>query len=354
MPINVYTGLMRSGKSYEVVSQVIVEAIAQGRRVVTNVDGISNDLVREYVVKTRGIDLDKCGTVVHVVNDDVFKPEFFPYFDDQKGEHVDTMVKPGDLVCIDEAWRFWGTDCKLHKHHKSFFLEHGHFTNEQTHVACDLVLMIQDMGTLHRFIKSVVAFSFRTHKKISLGMGNTYSVTMWEGSKCVKATQIGNWVRRYKKDVFPLYSSFKGGVQGKTVNVDSRQNIFTNTRLWVVIAICVVVAFFSARSVWKFFHPETKPVIDAPGSKVVPAGGALPVAVSAAGPVVSPDWRYVGEVRNGSNSFVVLASELGRVRLESPSVFYGRGLYSVGTVDGRLVTSYSGRVSPSVFDGGKK
>lgn len=37
MPINIYTGLMRSGKSYEVVSEVIVPAIRKGRRVVTNV-----------------------------------------------------------------------------------------------------------------------------------------------------------------------------------------------------------------------------------------------------------------------------------------------------------------------------
>lgn len=44
MPINVYTGLMRSGKSYEVVSEVIVPPIRAGRNVVTNVDGISEDM----------------------------------------------------------------------------------------------------------------------------------------------------------------------------------------------------------------------------------------------------------------------------------------------------------------------
>ena len=61
MPINVYTGLMRSGKSYEVVSEVILEAIAKGRRVVTNVDGISNDLIRAYVAQKRGIELETLG-----------------------------------------------------------------------------------------------------------------------------------------------------------------------------------------------------------------------------------------------------------------------------------------------------
>jgi len=172
MPINVYTGLMRSGKSFEVVSEVILAAIAIGRRVVTNVDGINNDFIRDYVADKKGIPLDRLGQVVHCHNEDVFNPEFFPYYDDNKSAITKTFVQPGDLVCIDEAWRFWGTDCKIHRNHRSFFLEHGHFVHPETHTACDLVLMIQDMGTLHRTLKNVVAFSFRTHKKVSLGMGN--------------------------------------------------------------------------------------------------------------------------------------------------------------------------------------
>jgi zona occludens toxin len=350
MPINVYTGLMRSGKSYEVVSQVIINAIAQGRRVVTNVDGISNDLVREYVAEKQKIDIDKLGVVSHVQNEDIFKPDFFPYYDDHHGEHTDTFVQPGDLVCVDEAWRFWGGDCKLHKHHKSFFLEHGHFTHPVTHVACDLVLMIQDMGTLHRFVKNVVAFSFRTHKKVSLGMGSTYSVTMWEGSKQTRATEIGNWVRRYQKEIFPLYSSFKGGAEGKTVNVDSRQNILANKRLWFMVIACVVGGFFAFRNIWHFFHPvDAKPPVAV--SVTVPgvggSPGGIPVGAPVSAPAFSSEWRYVGELRSGSMAYAVVASEGGRLRLESPSIFNGRGLVAVGMVDGRLVTSFSGHAAPA-------
>lgn len=348
MPINVYTGLMRSGKSYEVVSQVIINAIAQGRRVVTNVDGISNELIREYVAQKQKLDIEKLGVVSHVQNEDIFKPDFFPYFDDYHGEHTDTFVQPGDLVCVDEAWRFWGSDCKLHKHHKSFFLEHGHFTHPETHVACDLVLMIQDMGTLHRFVKNVVAFSFRTHKKVSLGMGSTYSVTMWEGSKQTRSTEIGNWVRRYQKEIFALYSSFKGGAEGKTVNVDSRQNILANKRLWFIMIACVVVGFFSVRNIWRFFNPvDTKPKPPVAVSVSVPgAVGGVVAGPSVSAPVFSSNWRYVGELRSGSMAYAIVASENGRLRLESPSVFTGRGLVAVGKVDGHLVTSFSGRAAP--------
>ena len=320
MPINVYTGLMRSGKSYEVVSQVILEAIAQGRRVVTNVDGINGDLIRAHVAEKRKLPLEQLGHVLHVTNEDVFKPNFLPYYDDAKTAHTDTVVQPGDLVAIDEAWRFWGTDCKLIKEHKSFFLEHGHFTHPETGVACDLVLMIQDMGTLHRFVKNIVAFSFRTHKKVSFGQNNTYSVVMWEGSKMNKQTRIGDWVRRYNKEIFPLYSSFKGGAQGKTVNVDKRQNIFANPRLWGMVALCVFGGAYGFLNVWKFFHPAPVGVAksdDAGNKKVVASPAAMPSVMpdsSFGRPGISPSWRVVGRYMRGMESWVLLVDEV-------PSIF---------------------------------
>jgi len=350
MPINVYTGLMRSGKSYEVVSEVILSAIFSGRRVVTNVDGISNDLIREYVAEKRGIDIEKLGHVVHVNNEDVKREDFFPYYDDAKGTHTDTVVQPGDLVCIDEAWRFWpASGAKIHKNHQSFFLEHGHFTNEKTGVACDLVLMVQDMSTLNRFIRSVVAFSFRTHKKVSLGMGQTYSVNMWEGPKQIKATLIGGWVRKYKKEIFPLYSSFKGGADGKTVNVDARQNIFANKWLLIKFALCLFVALFSFYKVWNFFHPsDTKTKAVAASNSTVTASGMVGATGGSAQsnkslvPSFSDAWRITGSYSANGNVYVVLTNSTGQVRIESPSAFHNLGYAQIGEIDGSLVTAWSG------------
>lgn len=352
MPINVYTGLMRSGKSYEVVSEVIVPAIRSGRRVVTNVDGISEAAVHEFLKLNHPTDDEThYGKILHVDNAAVFLPDFFPFYDDQKGSHTDTVVQPGDLVCIDEAWRFWGsTDCKIHKNHKSFFLEHGHFTNEKTGVACDLVLMIQDMLTLHRFVKNVVAFNFRTHKKVSLGMGNTYSVTCFEGSKQSKAVRIGEWVRKYKKEIFPLYSSFKGGVEGKTVNVDKRQNIFASKKLIVGGLLFLAFGIWSMYTVFRFFKPLPKSdavaVVDSKtGVAAVPgAAGAVPVKP----PGFSDVWRISGSVVVGENRFVVVSNGAGAVRLESPSSFSNYGLVQVGTIDSEKVSTFSGANARSV------
>lgn len=349
MPINVYTGLMRSGKSYEVVSQVILPAILAGRDVVTNIDGISEELIHSYLAtENPKADEAKFGRVRHVTNEDVFRPDFLPFYDDAKAAHTDTVVQPGDLVAIDEAWRFWGTDCKLLKQHKSFFLEHGHFTHPETGVACDLVLMIQDMGTLHRFLKNVVAFSARTHKKVSFGLNNTYSVVMFEGYKMNKQTRIGDWVRRYDKRIFPLYSSFKGGAQGKTVTVDKRQNVFANRKLWFVVVLCVVGGVWGARNVWNFFHPAPLPdkaaAVDGKAAVSAPSGAVsgAPLASPLGGPPFSSQWRIAGAYVQGGESWVALVDSSGRVRLESPSAFVGTGALAVGMIDGQRVTPYTG------------
>lgn len=349
MPINVYTGLMRSGKSYEVVSEVILNAIVAGRRVVTNVDGISNDLIRRYVADQNRLELESLGAIVHVTNADVFSENFLPYFDDEKNAHTGTIVQPGDLVCIDEAWRFWGTDCKLKKEHKSFFLEHGHFTHPETGVACDLVLMIQDMGTLHRFVKNVVAFNFRTHKKISLGMGNTYSITCWEGYKQTKQTRIGEWIRKYNKAIFPLYSSFKGGAQGKTVNVDKRQNIFSGGKLWLLLLALLVVGSLSLYKVYRFFKPSVE-VDVTPATRDRSTNHAVKSIENKSEKVsFSSTWKASGSLYVNGQAYILVTNSDGAVRFESPSQFQNTGITQIGQIDGERVSSWSG---PSIVGKG--
>jgi zona occludens toxin len=357
MPINVYTGLMRSGKSYEVVSQVILEAVAQGRRVVTNVDGIDSDLIRAHVANVRKVSIDGLGTVIHCTNEQVFLPDFLPFYDDQKSAQTDTFCQPGDLVCVDEAWRFWGTDCKLLKQHKSFFLERGHFVHPETKVACDLVLMIQDMSTLHRFVRNVVAFSFRTHKKVSLGLANTYSVNMWEGSKMTRATMIGTWVRKYDKAIFPLYSSFKGGEQGKTVNVDKRQNILGNKKLWAMGGAIVVLGAVGVYGVVRFFDSSRYSQKAVAAADVSGHGNGEPVAGAphssqATQPHtegVSETWRIAGTLQAGDRAYVVLVGASGRTRVEHPSAFQGTGVAMVGDIDGERLTAWSGSTAAATI-----
>jgi len=349
MPINVYTGLMGSGKSYEVVSMVILEAIAKGRRVITNVDGINEDRIHQHISESRQLAKSSLGSVIHVTNAQVFDVKFFPHYDDLHGEVLDTTVQPGDLVVIDEAWRFWpASGVKILKSHTSFFLEHRHFTHPQTNVCCDLVLMIQAMGTLHRSLRDVVAFSFRTHKKTLLGMPGTYSLTMYEGSKQVQSTVAGSWVRRYKSEIFPLYSSFGGGADGKIVNVDSRQNIFSNKKILVGALLIILVGVWGIRTIYRFFHPVPNTVAasvkDAGRTNVTSVSAPLGDTRSMSGMPQSDVWRIAGSFLARGKQWIVLTNASGAIRLESPVFFFGDGMYQTGQLDNSRLSAFSGSV----------
>ena len=346
MPINAYTGLMGSGKSYECVSSVIVQAIRNGRRVVTNVDGIDSDAIRAYCQEKWGVEPDKLGHVVHCKNDDVGKASFLPF-----GEDVDTFCKPGDIICIDEAWRFWGTDCKLLPEHKVFFREHRHFVDPQTKVSCDLVLMVQDIGDLHRTLKVVVELAFKTTKIKTLGLDKTYRVEMWEGYKLTQRGRVSVENKRYDPDVFPLYSSYQGGA-GKEMRVDDRQNVLKSPKLWILGALVIIMFSVSLYLVIGFFN-GSRYKTGKPSNAAVSADkglGGKPSVLMHPGatdrPGVSEVWRLVGSYQVGEQSFVVVTNEVGALRLEHPSAFQNAGISMVGSVDGQRVLSWSGAPVP--------
>ena len=345
MPINAYTGLMGSGKSFECVRSVIIPAIARGRRVVTNVDGIDSEAIRAYIHEKQGLELEKLGHVVHCKNEDVFKDDFFPY-----GAPVDTFCRGGDLICIDEAWRFWGTDSKIITNHRIFFREHRHYVDEATKVSCDLVLMVQDISDLQRTLKVVVELSFRTTKIKSLGLSKVYRVEMWEGYKLTLKARQSVENKSYDPEIFPLYASYSGGA-GKELTVDDRQNILKNPKLWLMGAGVLVCAAMSIYGVTHFFGHKPAPVKseagkdDKLGSGIAstPAPAALP-----AKPTYSEDWRAVGRMTTREGPMVVLSNVSGDLRFEHPSAFKFEGNSIVGEVDGQRVTAFSGSTRPPI------
>src|SRR5215472_16452202 len=117
MAINAYCGVMGSGKSYEVVSGPLLDAVARGRRVVTNIDGVNEEAIHDYLHEKRGIADDELGAIVHVRTDDMLRDGFFPVEVEGQGGAMVTpgFVKPGDLLVVDEAWKLWATDKKISK-----------------------------------------------------------------------------------------------------------------------------------------------------------------------------------------------------------------------------------------------
>jgi zona occludens toxin len=340
MAINAYIGLMGSGKSFEVVSSVIVPALLKGRRVVTNIDGINAAAIADYLVTVKGGVLDSLGQVVSVTNEDITKPGFFP--DETKPEQA-SIVQGGDLVCVDECWNFWGTDNKIadNSEHMRFFRMHRHYTDPATGVTCDLALMIQDLGSLNRKIRPVIEMTTRTVKLKSVGAPKAYRIELFEGNKTTKLTKIDTFVKLYDKAIFPLYKSYAAG-SGSEKSIDKRQNVLTNPRLWIMAAMVVVMLGAGGFFTYRFFLPNTHKVPSAPAAGAAPAPGAVASVQNEAVSDFSTDWRYGGTFTANGESWAVVVDSGGRIRVESPSVFTGKGVSSYGVVDGHKVTPYSG------------
>jgi len=343
MAINAYCGVMGSGKSFEVVSGPLLDAVVAGRRVVTNIDGVNEELIHDYLHEKRGIPGDRLGEIVHVRTDDLLQDKFFPVEVEGAGGATVTpgFVKPGDLVVVDEAWKLWSTDKKISKEHMNFFRMHRHFVHEETGVACDVILMIQSIGDLHRSVKAVVELSFRMTKLKSVGMSGSYRVEMYETAKQTAGTKTGTFVKRYKPEIFPLYKSYAGSGGNESV-VDKRQNIFARKSLWFIAFGVIAMMICGGWGMWHFFHPAIKASrIQVKGAGKIAVSNE-PVAPEIHGPRTSDEWRIVGSYRSEGMSFVVLVDAANHLRVESPSEFMGRGVSMVGTVEGQRVAMWSG------------
>lgn len=368
MPITANVGLMGSGKTFDAVREKIVTGVSQGRRVVTNIEGINPDAIYDYVERKLRIPASAMGEVVGVEIDRPSKPGFFPCrvhpanhpTDANRVDDTDTVVKGGDLVVIDEARRFWQSGTKIPEEHQVFFAEHRHYTG-RNNISCDLVYIIQDMALVHRTLKNLTELTFRFKKLKTLGLTKAYVVNQWEGYNLKKDLVVATFNRRYDPEIFPLYKSYSGAEPGKEMTVDKRQNVLRNPKLWLAVVGCIVMCLVCFRFLYKTFFPTpaqasadvSRPVQVGnpnamPGAPTSgrPAPGAPDAAGAAAAklPKASETWRISGTLQGRSGRYVVLVSKDGKLRTVQPddTWTYVNGRYTRGIVDNEIVGTWSG------------
>lgn len=319
MAINIYSGVMGSGKSYEVMVSVVIPAIRTGRRVVTNIEGISEEKIYAYLERL-GAEHSDFGSVVHISDARIEEPGFFP-----TEAAPDAVVQGGDLVVIDEAWRFWAAGNKLSPEHMEFFRMHRHWVHPDTKVTCDLALVFQSVTDISRSLRAVVEIHFSMRKLKSLGLARSYSVTWYEGGKQTRQALSGQNVRRYNKAIFPLYQSYSGG-SGSELMVDKRQKILSVKKVAFFAILLLLLTGFGLWSGWGFFHsdfssdkpqPESDSTVSLASTPVVAAQGVSRASGSADTPLGVVTVRGVRRV---------VSVRDGRVKFEDYEGCSGRGL----------------------------
>lgn len=343
MAISAYVGIPGSGKSYEVVNSVIIPACMAGRCIVTNIYGISPEKIYDYCVTKKKAARDSLGDITLVTNEQVKDALFFP-FKTETGISPDSLCKPGDLICLDESWRIWENDKDIHANHRSFIAEHRHFASEEDGITCDLVVMNQAVANLPRFIKDRVETTYRMSKLKALGFNRRYRVDIFSGIKLFTANQTAYKLYKYDKNIFPLYSSYENG-KGKEVTVDSRQNVFRSTKLWLIVIGLLVGGIASVTFLVKFFSSvdvDKTASTNEVATKTQNVGPLNNVEEVKVAQKPSTEWRIAGSLKQNGQSLVVLAKSDGRLRVVPASQFIFDSLMMTGEVDGETVTVYSG------------
>lgn len=354
MSIKAYVGRMGSGKTYEVVSVVILNALRRGRRVITNIAGIDYQAMADLLV-SEGVDADRIGLVVMVPHERVTDAEF--WLTEARNEELkvkgfddaELRMLPGDLVCLDEIWRFWqgfaAKDAEGRKRPEAvmnFMRMHRHFTHPETGVACDLAIITQDVMDISRQVRAVIEETFRMEKLTAIGSSKRYRVDVCQGGQSRRV--LRSIQREYDPKYFGLYKSHSGRKEGdaeaREENIDQRGNILQGALFKFVLPVGALVAALAVWSVYAFLNPAPK---DKPQEEKATNIGTPPVDSHAKrADDESPAWHVVGWI-SGAQMRVVLSN--GRAqRIIEPPAWKLIGL-QVETFlpNGEAVTSWTGQ-----------
>jgi zona occludens toxin len=136
------------------------------------------------------------------------------------------------------------------------------------------------------------------------------------------------------------------------LQVDSRQNVLKNPKLWILAIGTVLMFCLSIYALRGFFNG---PRLQNQSNEKNRTNSAPKLEEKLAKhdmPAFSEKWRVVGSIRSGMDTLIVLSNPSGRIRLESPSMFHNSGALLIGEIDGQRVTTWSGQSSSSRSPGG--
>lgn len=323
MAIHAITGVMGSGKSYEAVSEKIVPAFRDTkRRVITNIEGLDVKAIAEYCK----LELDDVTERLVLVTDDrIIQPGFW-YEPDEPGSiseaatdvvspdflagRTNTVVQPGDLIVIDEVWRYYNRGTQLPGDAMRFFRMHRHYVADSTGLTCDLVLINQSLRGIHQDIRDIVEVRFQCRKLSVLGRPKNYQVAVIEGDER-KASHT--YIRTYQAKVFPLYKSYTGKTNG-TETKDKRQNALSKPFFRFVLPLAVIAVPAGLWFLYHTFDSMGKPADTSTTLASTPAPGAGGASVAVATVTPAGSWRLVASYQVGGATVAMMVNEAGFYR----------------------------------------
>lgn len=202
MSISYYGGKPRQGKSYSVVSRVIIPALKKGRTVVTNIP--MTDRASE-LAESNGAKLVQVprGTTDILAFADMLLGD-----KSGAGEYQPNMDYAGAVFVLDEFMFLMPSGVKvaaIHDKVKAFFAMHGHVSANG--YSTEIVILSQDASQFNAMVKGLVEQSFIVEKTM-IGKKSVMNLKVYSGcAGAIRSVFVRSETHPYDVDVFPFYKT---------------------------------------------------------------------------------------------------------------------------------------------------
>lgn len=281
MAITLVVGIPGSGKTYEIVSHVIVPALEQGRRVVTNIQGLNTKTISSYLKK----DITSQLILFEPEDPIVATPDFWYHPDKNKN----SPVQPGDLVVIDEYGVHFPSGERFHADFLYYLRMHRHFVNDKG-ISSDVYFASQAFQDFHARLQKLAVATIHAEKLTYLFGIKTkqYRLRIYPGGKnpdLKSNTPLKISQKRYNPLFFTFYDSYKAPA-GVEVGAGRTTNLFSNTLLSVFVPLSLAVISYSSYWLYSYFQ---RPLQDSePQTQLTPSTSPVPVSQTQQSQTVSP------------------------------------------------------------------
>ena len=195
-----------SGKSYSVMADVVIPALRDGCRVLTNIDGVFDKLCRVRLAAALGITAEELDSrYIALTEDEIISGACWGY------------VQARDVYVIDEVQRYWpgGTLKPSDPNAFRFFGEHRHF-------GCNIHCITINPSNYQSPMRSYAEVC-HTYKKLGIfGLNSRYVRRDFAAAIPSPDAEVASSYGKYKKEIFSYYKSVTAdgnNVVGKQKNI---------------------------------------------------------------------------------------------------------------------------------------
>lgn len=231
-----------SGKSYSVMAEVVIPALKDGRRVLTNIDGAFDKMCRVRLAAALGLTPEELDERYLALTDDEITCG-----------SCWGLVQARDIFVIDEVQRYWPggslkpTDPTAFR----FFGEHRHF-------GCDIHCITINPANYQAPMRSYAEVCHTYRKLGVLGMNSRFIRRDYTGAVPDDDAEVSKSYGKYKKEIFGYYKSVTA--DGNNV-VGKQKNVLTQPKVIIALLFLVVVIPLCA---WRIHKTQFLPRRGAP------------------------------------------------------------------------------------------